>query len=173
MRTPRVLLLPYDAAWKEAFAAIKREIEDAIGDLILGVEHVGSTAVEGLCAKPCIDLDVVIRDYAVFDVVVARLAAVGYMHEGDLGIKEREAFCYTDKSHLMQHHLYVCPQGSPELHRHITFRDYLRGHPEAREKYGRAKKEAAERYPNDIDGYIAHKTPCIEEIYALCGLIEK
>ena len=170
MRTPSVILLPYDAAWKDAFAAIKKELEVALGVLALAIEHVGSTAVEGLCAKPCIDLDVVIKDYSVFDEVVRRLSAIGYMHEGDLGIPGREAFCYTAKPHLMRHHLYVCPRDSVELHRHLTFRDYLRAHPEAAARYGHAKQEAAALYPNDIDGYIAHKAPCIAELYQACGL---
>ena len=62
MRTPRVVVVPYDAAWKDAFEKIKGEIECALGDLAIGIEHVGSTSVEGLCAKPCIDIDVIIED---------------------------------------------------------------------------------------------------------------
>ena len=170
MRTLNVVVLPYDKAWKTDFEAIKQEIEAAIGDLILGVEHVGSTSVEGLSAKPCIDLDVVIRDYTVFDAVVERLAAIGYRHEGDLGIRHREAFRYEGKPHLRTHHLYVCPQDSEELHRHITFREFLKSHPEAVRQYSRVKEEAAQRFPHDIDGYIAYKTPCIEELYVRCGL---
>ena len=170
MRTPKVLVLPYDRAWKSDFETIKEELEAALGDLALGIEHVGSTSVEGLSAKPCIDLDVVIRDYSVFGRVVEKLAAIGYIHEGDLGIPGREAFKYEDKPHLKKHHLYVCPQDSRELRRHITFRDYLRTHPEAVRKYSAAKENAARLFPEDIDGYMACKSPCIEELYRLCGL---
>ena len=170
MKTTKVIVLPYDPAWKSAFEEIRREIEAAVGNLILGIEHVGSTAVEGLSAKPCIDIDVVIRDYSVFDQVVRRLEAINYIHEGNLGIKNREAFCYTDKPHLQKHHLYVCPQDSAELHRHIAFRDYLRANPEAAKQYGQAKETAAKLYPDDIDGYIAYKSPCIEQLYRACGL---
>ena len=165
------MVLPYDRAWKAAFDAIKEEVERALGDLVIGIEHVGSTSVEGLSAKPCIDIDVVIEDYGVFGEVVRRLADIGYIHEGDLGIPDREAFCYSGKPHLMTHHLYVCPQRSRELHRHITFRDFLRSHPDAAKQYGAVKEEGARRFPNDIEGYIAHKTPCIEELYRQCGLI--
>ena len=171
MRTAKVIVLPYDAAWKTAFEAIKSELESAVGDLVIGIEHVGSTSVEGLSAKPCIDIDVVIEDYGVFEEVVRRLADIGYIHEGDLGIPDREAFCYSDKPHLMTHHLYVCPRYSRELHRHITFRDYLRSHPEAVKQYGAVKEECAQLFPDDIEGYIAHKTPCIEQLYRRCGLI--
>ena len=170
MRTANVTVVPYDAAWKTAFEEIKKELEQAIGDLIMGIEHVGSTSVEGLWAKPCIDIDVVIRDYTVFDAVVRRLETIGYIHEGDLGIKDREAFKYSDKPQLHTHHLYVCPQHSEELHRHITFRDFLRSNPEAVKRYGSTKETAAQLFPDDIDQYIAYKSPCIAEIYAMCGL---
>ena len=165
------MVLPYDRAWNAAFEAIKSELESAVGDLVISIEHVGSTSVEGLSAKPCIDIDVVIEDYGVFEEVVRRLAEIGYIHEGNLGIPDREAFCYSDKPHLMTHHLYVCPRHARELHRHITFRDYLRSYPEAVKQYGAVKEEGARLFPDDIEGYIAHKTPCIEELYRKCGLI--
>ena len=170
MKTKKVIVLPYDEAWESAFESIRSEIEVALGDLMLRPEHVGSTSVEGMSAKPCIDIDVVIRDYSVFDDVVKRLNAIGYIHEGDLGIKGREAFKYADKPHLMTHHLYVCPSDSEELHRHITFRDFLRGNPKAVKRYSQVKEEAAELFPNDIDGYIQYKSPCIEQLYRECGL---
>ena len=170
MRTRRVVVLPYDVAWQSAFEKIKDEIEEAIGDLILGIEHIGSTSVEGMSAKPCIDMDVIIKDYSAFAAVVDGLKGIGYIHEGDLGVRDREAFKYTDKPYLMTHHLYVCPQYSEELHRHTTFRDFLRSNPEAVQKYSLIKEKAAELFPNDIDGYIEYKSPCIEELYKECGL---
>ena len=170
MRTKRVTVVPYDAAWESAFEEIKREIEAVIGDMILGIEHIGSTSVKGMSAKPCIDIDVIIKDYSVFDEITEKLGTIGYIHEGDLGIKDREAFKYTEKPHLMMHHLYVCPQHSEELHRHITFRDFLRQNPEAVMKYSYVKEKAAELFPDNIDKYIAYKTPCIEELYSTCGL---
>ena len=170
MRTARVTVVPYDEAWKTDFEEIKKEIEGAVGELIVGIEHVGSTSVEGLSAKPCIDIDVIIQDYGVFDAVVQRLETIGYIHEGDLGIKDREAFRYADKPHLQQHHLYVCPQYSEELYRHRTFRDFLRNNPDAVKKYGRVKEKAAALFPDDMDQYIGYKSTCIEELYEMCGL---
>lgn len=170
MKTKRVVVLPYDAKWISDFHAIRQEIEDAIGEMIIAVEHVGSTAVEGLPSKPCIDIDVVIKDYSVFDAVVDKLGSIGYIHEGDLGIEDREAFKYLDKPHLQTHHLYVCPQHSKELHRHITFRDFLRKNPDAVKRYGAVKEEAAQLFPDNIEKYIAHKSLCIEELYKMCGL---
>lgn len=170
MKTKKVVVVPYNETWRSDFEAIRAEIEHAIGGHIIGIEHVGSTSVEGMSAKPCIDIDVVIRDYSVFDTVVGRLEAIGYIHEGDLGIRDREAFKYSDKPHLQTHHLYVCPQYSAELHRHITFRDFLRSNADAVRTYSRVKETAAALFPNDIDQYIACKSPCIEALYAQCGL---
>ena len=170
MQTRKVVVLPYDPSWQAAFGEIKREIAEALGDLIVGIEHVGSTAVVGMSAKPCIDLDIIIPDGTKLDAVIKALAQIGYQHEGDLGIPDREAFGYTGKPHLQKHHLYVCPLQSRELHRHITFRDFLRAHPEAVVQYSQIKEEAARLYPNDIDGYMAQKAPCIAKLYVLCGL---
>ena len=170
MRTTKVTVLPYDKQWKTDFEKIKTELENNIGDIIVGIEHVGSTSVEGLSAKPCIDIDVVIKDYSVFATVVQKLETIGYIHEGDLGIKDREAFKYSNKPHLHKHHLYVCPQYSEELHRHVTFRDYLKNNREAVKKYSLVKETAAILFPNEIEKYIDYKTSCIEELYMRCGL---
>ena len=170
MRTRNVVVLPYDVTWKSDFIKIKNEIEEAIGNLIIGVEHVGSTSVEGMSAKPCIDIDVIINDYSVFTAVIDGLKSIGYIHEGDLGIKDREAFKYLGKKHLQIHHLYVCPKYSQELHRHITFRDFLRTNPQAARKYSLIKEKAAKLFPNDINEYIKYKLPIIEGLYKECGL---
>lgn len=170
MGTKNVIVLPYDPKWKNDFDEIKQEIVNTIGDLIIGIEHVGSTSVEGLSAKPIIDIDVVISDYSVFDSIVSKLSTIGYVHKGDQGIKDREVFKYSDKPHLLKHHLYVCPQNSKELLRHITFRDFLRNNPEAVKKYSKVKENAAKLFPDNMDKYIEYKSPCIEELYLLCGL---
>ena len=170
MRTTHVVVLPYDPKWNEDFSAIRAELEAAMGELALRIEHVGSTSVEGMSAKPCIDMDVVISDNSVLGKVIERLAAIGYLYEGNLGVEGREAFCYTGKPHLQLHHLYVCPADSEELHRHLVFREFLRQNPEAVRRYSAVKEQAARLFPEDIEGYMEYKAPCIEELYRLCGL---
>ena len=159
-----IIVLPYDKKWKQDFLDIESELRVALGNLALSIEHVGSTSVEGLSAKPIIDIDVVVQPGDV-DAAIKALAAIGYNHEGNLGIEGREAFNYSGKEHLREHHLYVCPEDSPELKRHLAFRDYLRSHKEAVEEYSKIKLEAAALYPHDIDGYIKHKSLVIEKIY--------
>lgn len=170
MSTKHVIVLPYDGQWEQDFLKIKGEIQDALGQLALSIEHVGSTVVHGLSAKPIIDIDVVIEDGSALDPVIASLERIGYRHEGDLGIPGREAFKYEGKDHLRKHHLYVCPRDSAELKRHIAFRDYLRCHPEAVRGYSLVKEEGARLYPYDINNYLEHKTPFIERIYAEIGI---
>ena len=163
-------VVPYDSRWDQDFLAIRAELEEALGDLVMRIEHVGSTSVPGLSAKPIIDIDVVIRDRSLLEDVISAFGRAGYRHEGDLGIPGREAFGYDGKEHLREHHLYVCPQDSAELRRHIAFRDHLRSHPEAVWEYSRIKEEGAAMYPYDMDGYIEYKSPFIEGIYRDIGV---
>lgn len=164
MRTKHVVVLPYHEKWKQDFIDIKTELCQMLGELAISIEHVGSTSVERLAAKPIIDIDVVVKKK--LNDVISSLKNIGYIHEGNLGISGREAFAYEGKEHLQQHHLYVCPEDSLELKRHLAFRDYLRVHPEAVNEYSKVKVEAAKLYPEDIDKYIKYKRTVIEKIYS-------
>jgi len=165
----KVIVVPYNEQWKSDFEKIKKFLLTAVRDNIICIEHIGSTSVEGLSAKPIIDIDVVIKDYSVFDILVECLASIGYIYEGNLGIKDREAFDYRGDVDLPRHHLYVCPEYSEELHRHIAFRDYLSNNYDAMLKYSKVKEEGAKLFPDSIEDYITYKSPCIEEIYKKCG----
>lgn len=169
MSKKQVIVTRYDAEWPLEFCKIRDYLLTALQGCVLAIEHVGSTSVPGLAAKPVIDVDVVINDYDVFEEAKARLKGLGYTHRGDLGITDRHAFDYDRLPRLMRHHLYVCPQHSHELRRHLAFRDYLRAHPADRDWYAGVKLLAAARHPLDIDGYMAAKAPCIGEILRRCG----
>ena len=165
-----VVVQPYDEAWKTDFINIRDELNSVLEDIVLGIEHVGSTSVEGLSAKPVIDIDVVIEDRTYLPSVISALQKIGYTHEGDLGVPGREAFKYEGKELLRKHHLYVCDKDAKELKRHIAFRDYLRSNPDAASEYGRIKEEGARMFPWDIDKYIEHKSSFIETVYNRLGL---
>jgi len=166
-----IIVVPHDENWTHEFEKIKDEVFPVIEDLITSIEHVGSTSVKGLFAKPIIDMNIVIDNNDILPTIIQRLAQIGYIHIGDLGINGREAFKYTNKQHLMEHHLYVCPKNSMEHKRQVAFRDHLRLHPADCEKYSKTKIEMAKKFPHDIDGYINGKEPVILEIYGKCGLI--
>ncbi len=168
MKTKYIIVEDYKPIWKDEFIKIKNELLLVLSGKILSIEHVGSTSVEGLCAKPIIDIDIVIDNN--FEEVKRLLETIDYIYEGDLGIHGRYAFKYSDKPHLMIHHIYVCNKDNEELYRHITFRDYLRNNKKERDTYSEIKKKMALKYPNDIDSYIEGKTTVILDIYKKCGL---
>ncbi|WP_026883509.1 GrpB family protein [Clostridium akagii] len=172
MRTKNVIVLSHDSSWSHEFEKIKVHLEKTLKNIIIGIEHVGSTSIEGLAAKPIIDLDIIIESYDNFEEVKSRLEDLGYYYEGDLGIKNRQAFAYDEKQKnmFMTHHLYVCPKYSEELKRHIAFRNYMKIHKEDVAKYSKVKLQAAKLYPTDIDSYVEYKNSCIIEIYKKIGL---
>lgn len=171
MRTKNVVVEKWNPKWKDEF----ERIVDSLGEDIIynsvKIEHVGSTSVEGLSAKPIIDLDIVIENDK-FEIIKRLLNDKGYKHEGDLGIEGREAFSYSEKEELMTHHLYVCPKDSKELFKHITFRDFLKNNPDLASEYSKVKEQAAVLYPDDIDKYMEFKSEIIEKIYKRCGLLK-
>ncbi|MBP1990600.1 GrpB family protein [Paenibacillus eucommiae] len=157
-------VVPYDPAWKTEFEKIKAKIDSCIGDLILTIEHVGSTSVEGLCAKPIIDLDVVMDSYDLLPSIIERLEEAGYEYQGNLGVEGREAFNRTFDDGFMKYHLYVCPKDGKGYLEHIAFRDYLRGHPADRDAYSALKLHLASQFRHDIDQYCDHKTEFVTAI---------
>ncbi len=169
-KTKRVEVVPYNPAWQARFEELRQHLLSILSGQDIRVEHVGSTSVPSLAAKPILDVDVVLQGGTDFVRVKTAFEANGYYHVGDLGIAGREAFKYDHKPQLMSHHLYVLSEGSDELKRHITFRDWLRSHPEDREAYAQSKIEAARQFPNNIDAYIDAKSDIIFDIYRRCGL---
>jgi GrpB-like predicted nucleotidyltransferase (UPF0157 family) len=163
-KTKVVEIVPYDQEWKKEFEKIRNMINSYIGDLILKIEHVGSTSVEGLMAKPIIDIDVVIDSYDLLPNIIERLEKEGYEHEGNLGIEGREAFKRTYDDEFMDYHLYVCPKDGKGYLEHIAFRDYLRKNKKAKKEYGDLKYRLAKIYRNDVDSYCNKKTEFIENI---------
>lgn len=171
MRTKRVVIEKWNSKWKDEFEKIVASLGKDIIYNSIKIEHVGSTSVEGMSAKPIIDLDIVIENDK-FEIIKRLLNDKGYEYEGDLGIEGREAFSYSGKEELMTHHLYVCTKDSKELFKHITFRNFLRNNPALAAEYSKVKEQAAALYPDDIDKYMEFKSEIIEKIYKKCGLLK-
>ncbi|MDD1725209.1 MAG: GrpB family protein [Methanospirillum sp.] len=125
-----------------------------------------STSIPGLAAKPIIDLDVVINDMALFPSIIECLDRAGFEYEGDLGVEGREASRRRYDDGFMPYHLYVCPKDGKGDLEYITFRDYLRSHPDAVREYEKIKKESAHQYPHDIDRYQNGKKDFIDMVLA-------
>lgn len=155
-------VVDYDATWATRFREVRERIWPALEGLAIGIEHVGSTSVPGLAAKPVIDIDVVISSRGRFPAVREALHTLGYLHRGNLGIPGREAFHRPPETY--PHHLYVCSVDTPNLHDHLVLRDTLRQRPDLRDRYAAIKRQMAALHPHDIDSYIEGKGPLIEEV---------
>jgi GrpB-like predicted nucleotidyltransferase (UPF0157 family) len=153
-----MLLQEYQTSWAIAFEQLKNKILAPIKDLSVQLEHVGSTSVPGLAAKPIIDMDLVYQGQ-IFDLIKKQLESLGYYHAGDQGIKEREVFkrhIYLQPDAILDqisHHLYVCPFESIEWRRHVFLRDYLRTNQSLAEVYQGLKIEIAEAANQDRKQY--------------------
>ncbi|WP_336780928.1 GrpB family protein [Paenibacillus illinoisensis] len=167
-----VIIEGYNNEWPRAFNIIESIISNKLNRLVLRIEHVGSTSIPSLSAKPIIDIDVVIESMDCLPQVIKKLEELGYIHEGDLGIKNREAFArrdvyvpYTSEGNEKhEHHLYVCNRESEELKRHMMFRDILRKHPLLVSEYANLKFQLANKYRDNRQAYSAGKTEFITRI---------
>jgi GrpB-like predicted nucleotidyltransferase (UPF0157 family) len=151
-----IVIVEYDPRWPGIFKQLRNRIAAALGPLVSRIEHIGSTAVPNLPAKPIIDLDVVIASRNDLPTVIRRLEPLGHRHQGDLGVPGREAF--TTAPDTYPHHLYVCAADSAALARHLAFRDLLRADPETARAYGELKRALAVRFRNDRAAYTDAKT---------------
>jgi GrpB-like predicted nucleotidyltransferase (UPF0157 family) len=177
-RSDPVVIEDYAPEWPLEFEVLRKVLVRHLGDVVRSVEHVGSTSVPGLAAKPIIDLDVVLASRDELAESIQRLAHLGYRHQGDLGVGDREAFSRDGASDVprdgsgrawLAHHLYVCPPGSGELDRHLAFRDWLRAHPEDARAYAELKRGLASRFRANWDAYVEGKTEFIESILKRAG----
>lgn len=158
-----VEVVEYDPSWPAQFATLASRVRAAFADgPQIAVEHVGSTSVVGLAAKPVVDMDVLVSSPADIPDAIARLAALGYVHEGDKGVPGREAFLWPPGTR--RHHLYLCVCDSDEYRRHIAFRDYLREHPDEAQRYEALKRGLAARFREDRTAYNDGKTEFVEAV---------
>ncbi|MDC0035121.1 GrpB family protein [Chloroflexi bacterium] len=160
----------YQSEWQRQFLQIRNAILPALSEITTQIEHVGSTSVPGLPAKPIIDIDVVITSKSDFNSVKSKLEAMGYQYLGDQGVPYREAFRCRPED--INHHLYVCEDGILALQNHITLRDHLRKNVGDRNRYGILKRKLAKQFKNDIDAYVEGKTNFIIEILSKYGIKE-
>ena len=164
-----VQVVDYDSSWPRIFLHLKDRVWPAVSDVAIAVEHVGSTSVPGMAAKPVIDMDIVIASRTELPAVLLRLARLGYQHRGDLGIEDREAFLTPENQPA--HHLYVCVQNGLALRNHIAVRDYLRTHPSDVVAYSALKKALAKRFSNERARYGVAKTDFILFLLEQCEFL--
>ncbi len=158
----RITIENYDPLWPQQFETLRSRIAGTVGDLAAAIEHIGSTAVPGLGAKPIIDIDVLLRSDADLPLVISKLALLGYDHQGDLGVSGREAFRIPPDD--FPHHLYVCRPDNQEYKRHIAFRDHLRTHPKDAKAYASLKRSLARKFGDQREAYTQAKSEFIADV---------
>jgi GrpB-like predicted nucleotidyltransferase (UPF0157 family) len=158
-----VLIQNYTVDWINDFNIIQKVLHDALSELNVAIEHIGSTSVPGLAAKPIIDIDLVYNQDVSFDQIKISLEKIGYYHNGNQGIPGREVFkrSKTATNHQVLdhivHHLYVCPADCQEFQNHILFRDFLIANADARIQYQQLKYDLADEVKQDRKKYATLK----------------
>jgi GrpB-like predicted nucleotidyltransferase (UPF0157 family) len=164
-RRDPIKIVPYDSDWPTAFEQQRPRVESALRPWLIGpVEHIGSTSVPGLAAKPIIDMLARIPDHAAGDITDA-MSGIGWAHAPEPGDDEARkwSFCFPDIA-WRTHHLHIFESHSERWPLLLTFRDYLRNHPADAAEYGRIKKALATADAQDRPRYRAGKAPFIEEL---------
>lgn len=158
----QVILVDYDPAWPEMYRRQADRIRAVLGDRVLGIEHIGSTSVPGLTAKPCIDILLIVADAGDDPAWSPDLERAGYVlrHREIFHGEPHRVFNAPD----MNVNLHVLSQGSPEASRLLGLRDWLRSHPEDAERYASAKRELAARHWGTMQEYADAKDDIVREI---------
>ena len=171
------LLQPYDPIWHQEFLQLKEVLVNEIRDYTVTIEHIGSTAIPGLIAKPILDVDIIIRDKHQLNRTSSTLEKLGYINKGDQGIAGRFAFRQSNNKipitptckEWIQHHLYLCFSDSLALKNHLLFRDALLGNQELVTNYSNLKKKLVEEPGMTREKYSVKKTTFILSVLENLG----
>lgn len=172
----KIVVEEYNPIWKLEFEKARNFYENLLNEIDCQIEHVGSTSVEGLWAKPILDIDIIVNTDEESLKVIDKLSKVGYEHIGNLGLEGREAFKYAENNQnitWMSHHLYVCLRGTKHLENHILLRKHLRENKKSIELYSQLKKDLAQKFSVDINSYIDGKTELITNFLKIEGMNRK
>jgi GrpB-like predicted nucleotidyltransferase (UPF0157 family) len=162
-----VELVPHSAEWSGQASSEAERLKSALGDVLVAVHHIGSTAIPGIVAKPILDLIPEVRSLAELDAARERIVALGYEWWGEYGLPTRR-YCTLDdpESGARRIQLHCYRTGSPEITRHVAFRDYLRAHPNVARRYERVKIHARDTHPDDSHAYTQEKSAWIGAVEA-------
>ncbi len=161
-----VTVVPYNAEWKRRYQEETDRLSAALQSHIIAMHHIGSTAIPGILAKPIIDILVEVYQIEVIDTLTEQMEAHGYRAHGEHGIAGRRFFS-RDTAAVRTHHIHVFQSGHPDIARLIGFRDYIRSHPDAAQRYSHLKQQLARQFANDSECYTEAKTDFIRSIERL------
>lgn len=164
MTRQRVFLEPHDPRWAGEFARESMAVAGALGTAVGAIHHIGSTSIPGIHAKPVIDMLAVTNHLSLLDGRGARIAALGYEALGEFGIPGRRYFRKDNSAGERTHQIHAFQIGSPQIARHLAFRDYLIAHPAVARDYDMLKHRLAAAFPADIGSYTDGKDAFIRDI---------
>ncbi|WP_081417477.1 GrpB family protein [Paenibacillus sp. Soil522] len=167
-----VIIEEYNDEWPFIYQEEKRKIEEVMTDKAIAIEHIGSTSLQGLGAKPIIDFMVGVNELKEVEAFIEPLAKIGYEHVYHNKFPNRRFF-RRGQWRAGTHHLHIYVYGSEEWKNNILFRDYLRAHPEMLKQYNQLKKELAEKYHHDRVAYTNAKHPFILDVIQKAKLSEE
>jgi GrpB-like predicted nucleotidyltransferase (UPF0157 family) len=156
-----IIVVDYDANWSSQYEQEKKQILLALGDTVTNIQHIGSTSVPGLAAKPVIDMLLGLKHIPLLPMQVSSLESIGYSYYGELGIPGRH---YFRRGMPRSHQIHAVLIDSEFWKRHILFRDFLRKNPEAAQRYETLKRKLAKEFAGDRISYTDSKTPLIEQL---------
>ena len=163
LRRGTVKLVPYDPIWKELFEAEKDTLLNTIGDYVSDIEHIGSTSIPGLKAKPIIDMIAAVKDLSVYIKLIDSLTKLGYEYMPERVFDDR-VFFPKGPQESRTHHLSLVVENSADWTGRIAFRDYLRSNPHERQEYQLLKERLAKQFPNDRASYTKAKESFFKRI---------
>ena len=158
-----VRIVAYDPAWPARAAEIVAMLRGILGEELIVVEHIGSTSVPGLAAKPVIDLLPVVRNIGTLEGERSAIEAMGYAWRGEFGIEGRRFCPLSSPTGERLVHLHFFQQGAAHIRRHLAFRDYLRQHPAVAQEYEREKRRSAAIWPEDSLAYNDEKAAWVRQ----------
>lgn len=158
-----IRVVGHDPAWPAKFEAEAGRIAEAIGEAVVRIHHIGSTAIPQTKAKPIIDILLEVASLEVLDRKSPMLEALGYEAMGEFGILGRRYFRLDDSHGTRMHQVHAFEAGVPNVVRHVAFRDYMRAHPSAAEEYGALKERLANAHPHDRAAYVDGKDAFVKE----------
>lgn len=158
-----ITITEYNPNWPEIFEAEAQLIGAILGENCVAIHHIGSTAVEGLRAKPIIDIMPVVKNVEEVDQTAKEFQKIGYEYLGEFGIAGRRYLRKGGDERTHQIHIFE-QSNTKDIQRHLAVRDYLRSHPDAVEEYGSIKAKLAEEFPYDIESYCQSKDEFVKEL---------
>lgn len=161
-----VRLVPHQEAWARLFTEEQERLIAVLDGHALDIQHVGSTAIPGLAAKPILDIAIAVTSFEEATACVPLMEQAGYEYEGENGIPRRHYFVKREPPYTT-HHVHMLEWGSAPWEEHLLFRDYLRTHPQAVQEYAALKEELAQRFRHDRPAYTEAKASFVRRVLAL------